>query len=360
MKKPISKDITDGFWHDCINEKGLIIDPLPTNSYNFNYTGRHKNNKLRNRGNYNFSMSKKKNNNFSTNKTNTKTIDHSFFTKIYKKHPMLKENDNEKKYIELRKKNAMMRCLGLYAYGVEVKKTKMLNDENHKKERMKEEISPCTFRPKICKYSKNKLMKYIQPDIYKKNKSKKNNNNVLSNGDYKINTTNVNEQCNGVTHKNIKNKKFKKNNSTIDNNNEEDSNETDECTFKPKIIKKNIQKIFDKSKSVANEKDNAEFILRYTKAREEYMIKKLKKLSTKDDSYDTTLLTLAQRLNNNQYRNASVDNYDVKYKKNNKKANLSMNDYKDLSNENKRTINIEKNVIDNLRSDLLELNLNEE
>ena len=60
MKKPISKDITDGFWHDCINEKGLIIDPLPTNSYHFNYTGRHKNNKIRNRGNYYFSLSKKK------------------------------------------------------------------------------------------------------------------------------------------------------------------------------------------------------------------------------------------------------------------------------------------------------------
>jgi hypothetical protein len=37
-----------------------------------------------------------------------------------------------------------------------------------------------------------------------------------------------------------------------------------------------------------------------------------------------------------------------------------MNDYRDLSTENKRTINIEKNIIDNLRSDLLELNLNEE
>ena len=364
MEKLTTTETTDGFWQDCINDKGLKIDILPNKIYPVHYTGRNKNNKARMTGNFNNALSKKKNINFSTNKTNNKTssrtIDHSFLSKIYKNHPLLKEKDKEKKYLELRKKNAMRRCLGLYAYGVEVKKAKMLNDENNKKERMKDEISPCTFRPKICKYSKAKMTRYVQPEFYKKNKIK-NHDNILSNGDYKIDTISSNDHYNGFTSKNIKNKKIKKMNHSIDNNNEYDSNDTDECTFKPKINKKDIKKLFGKSKSMANEKDNAEFILRYTKAREEYMIKKLKKISSKDDSYDATLYTLAQRLNTNNYRNAPVINYDEKYKKNNnKKANLSMNDFKDYTIENKKNIPIEKSVINDLRNDLLEINLNEE
>ena len=88
-----------------------------------------------------------------------------------------------------------------------------------------------------------------------------------------------------------------------------------------------MRKIFDKSNSMANEKDNAEFFIRYAKAREEYMIKKFKKLSMKDDSYDSTLLSLASRFNNKQYKIGFNDFYDTRYQKNNKKINLSMNDY---------------------------------
>ena len=249
-----------------------------------------------------------------------------------------------------------MRCLGLYAYGVEVKKAKLLNDENNKKEKVKDEMSQCTFRPKISKYS-HSIQSKFNPELNYKNK---NNNIINSNGDYKINNinTNVNTIENGVIKKNVK--KIKNNNIKNNINNDyEDSDDLEECTFKPKIIKKNVRKVFAKSKSLANEKDNAEFILRYTKAREEYMIKKLKKISTKDYSYDMTLFSLANRLNN---KNGINDIYDEKLPKNNKKRNMSMNDYKDyyIDNKKQKQINIEQNIIKSLRNDLLDIDLNEE
>ena len=89
------------------------------------------------------------------------------------------------------------------------------------------------------------------------------------------------------------------------------------------------------------------------------MIKKLKKLSTKDDSYDTTMLTLADKLNNKQYRNGSNDIIDTKNHSNKKKVYLSMKDYKEYLVDKKK-INLSNNIINNLRNDLLDINLNEE
>lgn len=363
MKKPLSEEITEDFWNDCLeNQESKLINELLQKKKYSNYYGRNNNIKKKFKNNQNYSINivshnnknNKKKVNISSNKINNKTTDNPNLSKIYKNHQMLKDNievEKVDKDLELRKKNAMMRCLGLYAYGVEVKKAKLVNDENNKKEKVKDEMSKCTFKPKISKYSHSIQSKY-NPDL---NHKYKNNKIINSNGEYKINNTNPNTIENGVTKKNVNVKKIK----SI-NNDDEDSNDLEKCTFKPKINKNNIKKVFGKSKSLANEKDNAEFILRYTKAREEYMIKKLKKLSTKDYSYDMTLISLANRLNNKSNKNGINDIYDEKLPKNNKKRNMSMNDYKDYSVDNKKQINIEQNIIDSLRNDLLDIDLNEE
>ena len=85
------------------------------------------------------------------------------------------------------------------------------------------------------------------------------------------------------------------------------------------------------------------------------MIKKFKKISFKDESYDTTLLSLANRFNNKHYKNGLNNFYDKKKQKNNNRMNLSM----DSPNE-KKNIYIDKDIISNLRNDLLTLVLNEE
>mgnify|MGYP006988919326 CR=1 FL=1 len=271
--------------------------------------------------------------------------------KVYKNHPILQENieTNIDKESEMRKKNAMNRCLGLYAYGVEVKKQRLLNDENNKKEKIKDEITPCTFKPKISKYSKSRQNKLNPENYFNFNKKTKNKNNKgYSNGDYRIASSSYD---NGVNKNAIK---IKNQNKTIAND-EQDISYVDEYTFKPKIPRRNIKKVFAKSKSLANEKDNAEFFLRYARAREEYMIKKFKKISIKDDSYDTTLLSFANRFNNKHYKNGLKNFYDAKYQKNNNRMNMSMD-----SPIVKKNIYIEKDIISNLRNDLLTLDLNEE
>ena len=367
MKKPLPKEVTEDFWNDCYeNQDSKLINELLQKKNYSGYYGRNNNIKKKIKNNKNYSINikshnnKKKANN-SSNKINNKTEDNPNLSKIYKNHQILKDTieiQKADKDLELKRKNAMMRCLGLYAYGVEVKKAKLLNDENNKKEKVKDEMSQCTFKPKIGKYSQAVQSKY-NPELNYKN----NNNNIISNsnGDYKINNTNTNTNTieNGVTKKNVKNLKNNNIKKKINNYDDEDSDDLEECTFKPKISKKNIKRVFAKSKSLANEKDIAEFILRYNKAREEYMIKKIKKLSSKDYSYDMTLFSLANRLNNKNNKNGVNDIYDEKFPKN-KKRNMSMNDYKDYSVDNKRQITIEPNIINSLRNDLLDIDLNEE
>ena len=353
----MSKDVTEDFWNDCYNMKESKETPelLPNKIFN-HYYGRNNYNNKKFKNNHNYSnlsyenKNRKKKDN-SKNKTHNKTIENNNLIKIYKNHRFLEENiENNKidKELQLKKKNAMMRCLGLYAYGVEVKKAKLLNDENNKKEKIKDEMSKCTFKPKISKYSKNRPNRMSPDWNYNKNINHKNiKKNANQNTEYKKNNRNENLIENGV----IKNNKMK----SINHDDEEDSNSLEECTFKPKISKKNIQKVFDKTKSLANEKDNAEFILRYTKAREDYMIKKLKKISTKDDSYDATLLTLAHKFNNKQYKNGSNELIDAKNPNNNQYLR-EHNEYL----ENKKKMNISNNIINNLMNNLLDINLNEE
>ena len=343
-KKLLTKEVTEDFWRDCLdmNDAQALSEFM---SYKKYANGR--NNLKRSKNNH-----KKKKNNPKYGNTNNKTIENESFMKVYKNHPILKENveNNIDKESEMRKKNAMNRCLGLYAYGVEVKKQKLLDDENNKKEKIKDEITPCTFRPKLNKYSKSKQNKINPENYFNYNKKTKNKNNKgNSNGDYRI--VSSSSYDNGVNKNTIK---IKNQNKTIAHD-EQDISYMDKYTFKPKIPRKNIKKVFGKSKSLANEKDNEEFFIRYARAREDYMIKKFKKIYIKDDSYDTTLLSLANRFNNKQYKNGLNNNYEIKNKKNNNRMNLSMD-----SPIEKKNNYIDKDIISNLRNDLLTLDLNEE
>ena len=355
-KKLITKEVTEDFWRDCLDMQDVKSSseyiPYRLNT-NENRNGRNILKKSKNNhNNYaNLIQNHKKKKYISKDRNNNKTIENESFMKVYKNHPILQENVKTNKFdkeLEMRKKNAMNRCLGLYAYGVEVKKQKLLNDENNKKERMKDEISPCTFRPKISKYAKAKQNKFNPENYFNYNKKSKNYKGN-SNGDYRI--VSSNSYDNGIYKHTIK---IKNQNKTIAND-EEDISYIGECTFKPKIPRRDIKKVFAKSKSLANEKDNAEFFLRYARAREEYMIKKFKKISVKDDSYDTTLLTLANRFNNKHYKNGLNNFYGVKNQKNNNRMNLSMD-----SPTEKKNIYIDKDIISSLRNDLLTLDLNEE
>ena len=353
-KKLLTKEVTEDFWRDCLE---MQDDKTSSDFTSYKKYANGRNNLKRSKNNHKNYVSifqnckKKKNNSKYGNNNNNKTIDNESFMKVYKNHPILQENleTNIDKESEMRKKDAMNRCLGLYAYGVEVKKQKLLDDENNKKEKMKDEITPCTFRPKIGKYSKSKQNKFNPENYFNFNKKAKNKNNKgNSNGDYRIVSSSYD---NGVNKNTIK---IKNQNKTIAHD-EQDAKYVDEYTFKPKIPRRNIKKVFGKSRSLANEKDNAEFFLRYAKAREEYMIKKFKKISVKDDSYDTTLLSLANRFNNKQYKNGLNNNLDIKNKKYNNRMNLSMD-----STIEKKNNYIDKDIISNLRNDLLTLDLNEE
>ena len=350
MKKHAKED----FWNDCYENRNneIISIYFPYYRYPHNYGRNIKNNKnVQNRKNYSmsasfsFSPKKKKNKNVLN-----KTVDHSYLEKIYENHPFFKEyieTNRVDRELELRKKNSMIRCFGLYAYGLEIKRTKLLNEENNKKDKIKDEITKCTFRPKISDYSKSKKPRfnmgvYINKFNFK-NKKKNKNKNVINikknnNLDYKIIKSN---------HKNNKNMYF----------NSDDEGHFEECTFRPKINKKNVKKMFDKTKSLANEKDNDQFFFRYNKARDEHMIKKIKQISSKDESYETMLLALANRINKQTKYGFNDGGYDIRIKKNNKKYEL--NGFKDLSIDYKRQNN-DKNIRDCLRNELLDINLNDE
>ena len=355
-KKLLTKEVTEDFWGDCLDmHDDQISDFIEYTKYanGRNNSKRSKNNQ-KNYVSINQNYKRKINNSKYGNDNNSKTIENEGFMKVYKNHPKIQENieNSIDKESEMRKKNAMNRCLGLYSYGVEVKKQKLLNDENNKKERIKDEISPCTFRPKISKYAKTKQYKFNPENYFNYNKKSKNiKNKGNSNGDYRI--VSSNSYDNGI-YKNTIKIKIKNQNKTIAND-EEDISYVDECTFKPKIPKRDIKKVFGKSKSLANEKDNEEFFIRYARAREDYMIKKFKKIYIKDDSYDTTLLSLANRFNNKHYKNGLNNFYDIKKQKNINRMNLSMD-----SPTEKKNIYIDKDIISNLRNDLLTLDLNEE
>ena len=344
MKNLVLKDFEDDFWNDCVNSQiSSSFEPFEKsidNKYNFktfgknNYIKKIKPNSkyLLNLYSYKYGPNEKKkkiSKNEIKNKNNAR--ENKIFSKIYKKHPLLKEKnlltEEDKENIK-RKKNAFIRCLGLYAYGIEVKKEKILNNKNNEIEKLKEEILPCTFKPKISKYSSMKKARFLTDITTKNNNNDRDNNNII--GKMSV----ISSYDNGSIKKDS------------NKNNEDENNEkNEECTFIPKINKRNIKTVFDKSKSLANASDNDQFMLRYNKAREDYMTKKIQQLSNKDDGY-TTMLTEYNFFSNKNRKKRKYRN--------------SINDYRSINFiENKRSINIDFTIIQSLRNELLSIDLND-
>ena len=361
MKKFASKKLTEEFWNDCFNnKKNSSFESSNKNSSYNNYCkniGRNKKNdqnknKYSNNSKnlfniYSFqNQSKDNQTNLSKSKSKNKTIDNSNISKIYKKHPFIykitKKYKEEIKEKEEKKKNALIRCLGLYAYGIEVQKEKMLNEKNHKDNRIKQEILKCTFKPKINKSSYSKKAKFLMHFVNKnKNNNDENNINIIN----KISSISSYNNDNNITSKNDKDIKIKNNKKNI--NKEEKVEKFDEYTFRPKTIRLNIKSVFRRPKSIDNEKNNYQFVWRYNKARENYMIKKIKKTSTRDESYETMLISfydLTNRFKNNNYYN----------------YNQYMNYQKENDLDNKRNITPLKNIVNNLRQQLLKITLNDD
>ena len=358
MENFSSKKLTEEFWNDCFNNKMTSpFEPLKNNtSYNkyCKNIGRNKqnnSNKKKSKDNsknlislYSFqNQSRDSPTKISKSKSKNKTIDNSNVSKIYKRHPFLyritRQYNEEKKEKEEKKKNALIRCLGLYAYGIEVQKEKLLNEKNVKDNRIKAEILNCTFKPKINKSSYSKKAKFLMHFVNKnKHNNEENNINIIN----KISDINsYNDEINQNKIKIINNK------NNIDKE-EEKVEKLDEYTFRPKTIKLNINSVFKRPKSIDNERYNNQFIWRYNKARENYMIKKIKKISAKDECYKTMLISFNDLINK-----FKMNNYYYDY-------NQSSNYHKIIDFDNKRNIKTIRNVVDDLRKELLEIDLNED
>lgn len=342
---PSKKTIGD-FWNDCV--KNNISNHEKLNAYYKIYKNvEESNSKKKNKDNakhlmelyLNPNSAKKKKNNDSKNKSKNQSFESQNYIKIFKKHPLIKEKtlstieEIEKKK---KKKTSLMRCLGLYAYGMEVKKEKLLADKNIQKEKLNDEILKCTFKPKINKYSSSKASKFLNETNNKKTINNDNKNNI--NNVYRITT--ISSYDNGITIK------TEKNNNTKDIQIKQNIQKDEEYTFKPKLNKGDIKSIFNKSKSIEKDIVNEIFINRYNKAREFYMTKKIKQLSNKDESYSTML---------NEY------NYFTSKHRKNKKFNFSMSNHINTeTNKNNRLIKIENSIVQRLRNELLDINLNED
>ena len=180
---------------------------------------------------------------------------------------------------KIKRKSALNRCLGLYSYGLALQKNLKENKENSENQRKKNDISLCTFKPKI-----NKKILYLDDKHITKGKYNRLYNNKNKKGKSMENLRNNNENLNK-------------------------KDDFEECTFKPKLLRdpteldKIVKQRRKNKKSISEKRENEEFILRYTKARDEYLIRRFKKLYKKDDSYDNSLLSLTKRLCNQQYKN---------------------------------------------------------
>ena len=307
-------EILDEFWNDCLDQK----DKKPSTSNNKqNNSTNIKNNqqgKLKNKNeniykhsqyhplmgrNTNSQLNKKSNirtynsdklfnpknkSNHSLNSQNSNFNNQSAekcLINIYNRHPSFIEEMKEKELKKIKSKNALIRCYGLYAYGLELQKTIKMNKENGDIKKIKDDISLCTFKPKI-----NKKVSYLDEN--------------------KINYGEENTRL----YQNNRNKKMRKikNRSVDDINNNKNDNDYEKYTFKPQlndpyVVDKMLRNRKKQNKTISDEKENAEFILRYTKARDEYLIRRFKKMYRKDDNYDYSLITLSKRLCNKQYKN---------------------------------------------------------
>lgn len=352
MKK--SKGVAEDFWNDCTNNQiSSSFEPfskmISYNKYAKNY-GRNKkidkdNSKIeansKNLMNfYSFQNQTKDNKkNVSKNKSKNKTIENPDYSRIYKRHPLLHKitilHDKEEKEIIQKKKSALMRCLGLYAYGIEVQKEKLLNEKNTKYNRQKEEILKCTFKPKINKYPYSRKAKFLQNFINKNNNIKDENN---------LNA--INKISTKISNENNDIRKSERTNNNKNKDEEEKSSKLEECTFRPQLYKQNIKYVFRSSKSIESARYNNLFIWRYNKAREKYMIKKIKQLSIKDECYKTMI--------------SEYDDFTNRYQLNNEINNTIDNNRNGYLLENKRKIKPIKNIVQILRNELLEINLNDE
>ncbi len=368
MSKPLTIGSKEDFWHDCVDRKKpkKNTESFPYNNYSYfckkNENPKNKKHKVLSTFLSYQQSTKRTKKNKGNDKINLTNI--SYINKICNNHPIIKEymkkpkiKKEDKEIIEKRKK-AMFRCLGLYIYGMEYKKTKQLENEKDKKNQIKNELASCTFKPKISNYAKTKKPHY---NLYV-NKNSNRKTNIVDNNNKKYLNKTIDFYYNGIN-MNISSGKRSKCSKckTIDayHNTRKISSDMKECTFKPKISKNDFKKVFDKSNSLANEKDNAEFFLRLSKARKDYMIKKFSLLPTKDESYDYTLLTITNRINNKQYNNSPIDVYDLKYKNYYRGRNLSLSYQRDNSFPT-RKVNIDSSIKFSLRNALLSIDLNEE
>jgi hypothetical protein len=280
-------------------------------------------------------------------------MNNQYLEKIYKQHPLFKESFNiskiDKEKDEL-KKRAMIRCFGLYAYGMEFKKKKVLNDERYKKEKIIKETSTCTFRPQISSYAKS--LKYSYNPYYETNRKRaKYQSNLTSTGQYRLTTSNT-----------IENSAIKHNLKTNNSNEykEERRNKFENLTFRPMISRRDFKKVFNKDKSLANEKANADYFLRIANGRKDYIFKKIKKLSYKDESYDSTLI-LYNNINEDKIKNQTNNSGEKKFSNKCPKINIYRNDCRSqISLKRTKNTNIDISVRLNLRNELLGLDLNDD
>ena len=301
-------EILDEFWSDCIEPK----KKKQSNNQNFNKNKKNtKIQKSRYRNDDSFYQNKKFNpsdrssensyiykkssnkaynsdklfnpknrsaNNSQSDFNNNNKSTEKYLENIYNKHPSFVEEMKEQELKKIKSKNAILRCKRLYEYGLELEKEKKMNKKKNDYKKIKDDISLCTFKPKI-----NKKVSYLDENkIYE-------------------------DQYNRLYQNNKKIQKQK--NKSVDYLHTNKNNDNFEnFDFKPQINDPNVvEKIFrnrkGRAKTISDEKENAEFILRYTKARDEYLIKRFKKMSRKDDNYDYSLLSLTKRLCNKQYKN---------------------------------------------------------
>ena len=376
----------DDFWNDCISPTQKQISSKKNyyqfskqNSQNNNYNiGRNFQNKL---------SSKNKNIPKTINTTVKKNPKlnasaEKMLNNIYNRHPSLSSELKNKELKKLKSKDALIRCYGLYAYGLELQKALKMNGEHNKTKQVQNDLASCTFKPKINKRKKiygNEIVKRYNNNRFYQPAPKKNINKSFDDRYSYINNYNYNKNNNNG-YKNNYNNGDNDNNGFNDNNIYHDKawkEEMKECTFKPyinnyKLVKRLYNNQRSKNGSLTNEKETAEFILRYTKARDEYMIKRFKKLSRKDDSYDNSFLALTTRLCNQQYRNylnvnSSIPLFGETVNQtipNINCINSSIGDFKGLSvchslpNNNHRKNNYKDDYVDELRKSLLSIDLN--
>ena len=309
-------EMLDEFWNDCVDQKDKKLHSNNNNQNNNANINNNQQGKLKNKNeniyqhsqyhpahgrNTNSQLNKKtniktynsdklfnpknksnrslnsQNSNFNNNLNPTTE---KYLFNIYNRHPSFIEEMKEKEMKKIKSKNALIRCLGLYAYGLELQKTMKMNKENCDIKKMNDDISLCTFKPKI-----NKKVSYLDEN--------------------KVNYGGENNHL----YQYSRNKKFKKiKNRSVNDIHSNKFDDYEKYTFKPQlndptVVEKMFRNKRKQNKTISDEKENAEFILRYTKARDEYLIRRFKKMYRKDDNYDNSLKTLTKRLCNKQYKN---------------------------------------------------------